>query len=89
MNVAKNIISVLLAIIGGTIGFCAMGRNAVTDFFYTGHNARWVEKGGLVALLLLCTALILVFLRSDRPASAEPPAAESESKPAEPEQSGE
>ena len=63
MATAKNVMAIVLALVGGFVGYCAMGANKVSDFFYSGGNARWTERGGLIALLLLCTGLILVFLR--------------------------
>ncbi len=83
MGAAKSIIAIALAIAGGVVGYCAMGANAVSDSFYSGANARWVERGGLVALVLLCTALILMFLRTGKPEEAVAAAPEDEAAPVE------
>ena len=84
MGTAKNVVAVVLMVIGAVIGFCAMkGGNAISALFYSADNATWVERGGLVSMLVLCTALILVFLRTE-PREADKPAKPAEPAPAAP-----
>jgi hypothetical protein len=51
---------------------CALSPNAVSDWFAgKGTEAGFAVRGGLAGALLLCTAVILAFLRVEDPEKEE------------------
>jgi hypothetical protein len=88
----RNIIAYLIGGLGILLTLCAVGPNTVSDWFAGGdRGAGFALRGGLVGIPLICTAVILFFLRTGPTEAAEkteapPPATGTE---AEGEKSGE
>ena len=70
----RNIVAILVGGLGLLFVACAVSPNFVSDWFAAGDtDAGFAIRGGLLGALLLCTALVLAFLRVEGKEEAAKP----------------
>ena len=68
----RNVIAYVIGGLGILLTLCAVGPNSVSDWFAGGdRGAGFALRGGLVGIPLMCTAMILFFLRTGPKDAAE------------------